>query len=593
MVSEMEAANKNHQVPTNVALNDNPVNVPNNNNSNNQQQQQQSAHSPQDIGVEFVRQYYTVLNRAPDILYRFYSDDSTFIHGSLDKPGESIQYSQGQKQIKSKIMSLNFENCYTKIRQVDSMETIGNGVVIQVIGELSNNRQPMRRFNQTIVLTPQSPNKYYVRNNIFRYQDNIQDDSVDNGNSSNVEKTVLHEEASVVEKTEIETKRIDSVVDVRSVEENKPSPEIATNGEIEKDFNYQTKSNSIAQEIVSKESPAQSSPTKTDSQPVKATDNISENAKNSEEPKQKNDTPQQVSENSENDLITSKTLSRSSPLGCVSNEPKTYAGILGKSSHSGSSAKINMNLDASIIYGVETDPTSSVTTTAAVANNSTVVTNMAGSKPPAFSGTASSNQYRNQSQSRNEYRFQKKNFNRRNDSRESGKNNDSDSGDGAEHYPQSTKKYPDENQLFIGNLMPDFTENVLHKIFERYGKILDIRINRQKMPNAKNRNYGFITFENPEIVDQIIAQKPIYYEKHRYNVEKKQGKNSAGSSGTGGTGGGSNANYDRNRNLNSNRNSQSNNSMMQQSGGINPASNRNHHSHSMQMEAGGNIGVRR
>lgn len=66
----MEAANKNHQVPTNVALNDNPVNVPNNNNSNNQQQQQQSAHSPQDIGVEFVRQYYTVLNRAPDILYR-------------------------------------------------------------------------------------------------------------------------------------------------------------------------------------------------------------------------------------------------------------------------------------------------------------------------------------------------------------------------------------------------------------------------------------------------------------------------------------------------------------------------------------------
>ena len=40
-------------------------------------------------------------------------------------------------------------------------------------GELSNNGEPMRRFMQTFVLAPQSPKKYYVHNDIFRYQDEV------------------------------------------------------------------------------------------------------------------------------------------------------------------------------------------------------------------------------------------------------------------------------------------------------------------------------------------------------------------------------------------------------------------------------------
>ena len=35
---------------------------------------------------------------------------------------------------------------------------------------MSNNGQPLRRFMQTFVLAPQSPKKYYVHNDIFRYQ---------------------------------------------------------------------------------------------------------------------------------------------------------------------------------------------------------------------------------------------------------------------------------------------------------------------------------------------------------------------------------------------------------------------------------------
>ena len=61
----------------------------------------------------------------------------------------------------------------TSVVQVDSHETLANGVVVQVSGELSNNGEPMRRFMQTFVLAPQSPKKYYVHNDIFRYQDEV------------------------------------------------------------------------------------------------------------------------------------------------------------------------------------------------------------------------------------------------------------------------------------------------------------------------------------------------------------------------------------------------------------------------------------
>jgi len=42
-----------------------------------------------------------------------------------------------------------------------------------VIGELANNNGAMRPFVQTFVLASQSAKKYYVHNDIFRYQDDL------------------------------------------------------------------------------------------------------------------------------------------------------------------------------------------------------------------------------------------------------------------------------------------------------------------------------------------------------------------------------------------------------------------------------------
>ncbi len=110
---------------------------------------------------------------------RFYSTDSTFIHGGVDRPGCVEQPAVGPENISQRINDLNLRDCHAKIRQVDSHPTIGDGVVVQVTGELSNNGDPMRRFMQTFVLAPRQPKKYYVQNDIFRYQDEVFDEGSD------------------------------------------------------------------------------------------------------------------------------------------------------------------------------------------------------------------------------------------------------------------------------------------------------------------------------------------------------------------------------------------------------------------------------
>uniref|UniRef100_A0A8C5MQG2 G3BP stress granule assembly factor 1 n=1 Tax=Leptobrachium leishanense TaxID=445787 RepID=A0A8C5MQG2_9ANUR len=135
--------------------------------------------SPLLVGREFVRQYYTLLNQAPDYLHRFYGKSSSYVHGGLDATGKPADAVYGQTDIHKKVMSLSFKDCRTKIRHVDAHATISDGVVVQVMGELSNNRQPMRRFMQTFVLAPEGSvaNKFYVHNDIFRYQDEVFGDS--------------------------------------------------------------------------------------------------------------------------------------------------------------------------------------------------------------------------------------------------------------------------------------------------------------------------------------------------------------------------------------------------------------------------------
>nr|XP_048296557.1 LOW QUALITY PROTEIN: ras GTPase-activating protein-binding protein 1-like [Myodes glareolus] len=86
-----------------------------------------------------------------------------------------MQSTYGQKEIHRKVMSQNFINCHTKICHVDAHATLNDGMVVQVMGLLSNNNQTLWRFMRTFVLAPEGSvaNKFYVHNDIFKYQDEV------------------------------------------------------------------------------------------------------------------------------------------------------------------------------------------------------------------------------------------------------------------------------------------------------------------------------------------------------------------------------------------------------------------------------------
>uniref|UniRef100_A0A2K5BUU6 Ras GTPase-activating protein-binding protein 2 n=1 Tax=Aotus nancymaae TaxID=37293 RepID=A0A2K5BUU6_AOTNA len=124
--------------------------------------------SPLLVGREFVRQYYTLPNKAPEYLHRFYGRNSSYVHGGVDASGKPQEAVYGQNDIHHKVLSLNFSECHTKIRHVDAHATLSDGVVVQVMGLLSNSGQPKRKFMQTFILAPEGsvPNKFYVHNDI-------------------------------------------------------------------------------------------------------------------------------------------------------------------------------------------------------------------------------------------------------------------------------------------------------------------------------------------------------------------------------------------------------------------------------------------
>lgn len=99
---------------------------------------------------------------------RFYNEGSVFDHDPETGPVF------GRQQIRQKIHELNFQNCRTKIKRIDSQDTSGNDIMVRVTGDISNAGGPMRRFTQTFVLAEETrkktSNKYFIHSDIFRYQ---------------------------------------------------------------------------------------------------------------------------------------------------------------------------------------------------------------------------------------------------------------------------------------------------------------------------------------------------------------------------------------------------------------------------------------
>ncbi|KAJ9093428.1 hypothetical protein QFC21_006459 [Naganishia friedmannii] len=137
-----------------------------------------------DVGWQFVPQYYTTLHDAPERLHCFYNKKSTFVHGV---EGEDIIASYGQHDIHQKVLSLGFSDCKAYIHHIDAQTSFAGGIILQVIGEISNKSGPWRKFTQTFFLAEQ-PSGYFVLNDIFRYLK--EDDEEDVGEEQDVESAV-------------------------------------------------------------------------------------------------------------------------------------------------------------------------------------------------------------------------------------------------------------------------------------------------------------------------------------------------------------------------------------------------------------------
>ncbi|KAF9570054.1 hypothetical protein EC968_002316 [Mortierella alpina] len=119
----------------------------------------EGAVASHEVGMMFVHEYYTFLNKEPSRLHCFYNKQSTMSHGTQGEDPQAIH---------SKILDLDFEDCKVLVSNVDSLSSLNGGIMIQVLGEMSNRGGPSQKFVQTFFLAEQ-PRGYYVLNDIFRY----------------------------------------------------------------------------------------------------------------------------------------------------------------------------------------------------------------------------------------------------------------------------------------------------------------------------------------------------------------------------------------------------------------------------------------
>ncbi|KNZ72447.1 Putative G3BP-like protein [Termitomyces sp. J132] len=113
---------------------------------------------PSEVGWQFVPQYYTFVNKQPDRLHCFYTKASTFIHGTEGEEGSPCF---GQQEIHNKITSIGFEDCKVFIHSVDAQSSANGGIIIQVIGEMSNHGEPWRKQPQPQQQQPQQQHHHH------------------------------------------------------------------------------------------------------------------------------------------------------------------------------------------------------------------------------------------------------------------------------------------------------------------------------------------------------------------------------------------------------------------------------------------------
>ncbi|KAK7267446.1 hypothetical protein RIF29_20120 [Crotalaria pallida] len=117
------------------------------------------------VGSYFVGQYYRFLQQQPNLVYQFYSDNSSMIR--VD--GDSTQSAHDVLKIHELVMSLNFVTI--EIKTINSLDSWNGGLFVMVSGFVKiKDISGKRKFVQTFFLAPQEKG-YFVLNDIFHFID--------------------------------------------------------------------------------------------------------------------------------------------------------------------------------------------------------------------------------------------------------------------------------------------------------------------------------------------------------------------------------------------------------------------------------------
>lgn len=118
------------------------------------------------VADEFVKQYYMVLERHPRYLHRFYDKTSTLTVSEVGPDGqEAVVTAHDQQEIHERLMEY-FREASARVETAFPQASVGEGLIILVMGRLSRKGKPECLFSQTVFLAVQNK-VFFVLNDII------------------------------------------------------------------------------------------------------------------------------------------------------------------------------------------------------------------------------------------------------------------------------------------------------------------------------------------------------------------------------------------------------------------------------------------
>eukprot|EP00252_Welwitschia_mirabilis_P020734 TRINITY_DN513_c0_g1_i1.p1 TRINITY_DN513_c0_g1~~TRINITY_DN513_c0_g1_i1.p1 ORF type:complete len:242 (-),score=41.18 TRINITY_DN513_c0_g1_i1:929-1654(-) len=96
------------------------------------------------------------------------------------------------------------------------------------------------------------------------------------------------------------------------------------------------------------------------------------------------------------------------------------------------------------------------------------------------------------------------------DAKDDRNENPNESAGEEEHHENNTDSKDESNpgKIFIGGLARETTKAKFAEHFSKYGKIIDSVIMKDRF-TGNPRGFGFVTYEDPSVVDKVIADKHV------------------------------------------------------------------------------------